>query len=40
MKMTLLDVINLDEILMLNSVGENNFFEPWAKVGAALVWKL
>ena len=38
--MTMLDIIDLDEILTVNSVWENKFFEPWAKVGAALVWKL
>ena len=38
--MTLLDVIDLDEILKVNSMWENKFLEPWAKTGAALVWKL
>ena len=30
--MTLLDVIDLDEILTVNYMWENIFFEPWAKV--------
>ena len=38
--MTLLDVILFDAILPVNSMPEKNFFEPWVKVGAALVWKL
>ena len=38
--MTLLDVIDLNEILTVNSMWEKKFLEPWAKVGAALVWKL
>ena len=38
--MTLLNFIDLDEILTVNSMWENKFFEPWSKVGAALTWKL
>ena len=38
--MTLLDVIDLDEIATVNSMWEDKFFELWVKVGAALVWKL
>ena len=38
--MTLLEVIDLDKILTVNSMWENKFFEPWAQVGAALVWNL
>ena len=38
--MALLDVIDLDEILTVNSILVNKFFEAWAKVGAALVRKL
>ena len=38
--MTLLDVIDLDKIWTVNSMWENEFFEPRAKVGAALVWNL
>ena len=38
--MTLLDVIDLDKVLTVNSTRENKFFEPWTKVGTALVWKL
>ena len=38
--MTLLKIVELDEILTLNSTWENKFFEPWAKVSTALVWKL
>ena len=34
--MTLFDIIDLDEILTVNSMWKN-FFEPRAKVGAALV---
>ena len=37
--MTLLDVINLDKILAVNSMWENTFFERMAN-GVALVWKL
>ena len=37
--MTLSDIIDLDEILTVNSMWENKFFEPWVKVGAALVWR-
>ena len=36
----MLDVIVLDEILTANSMRPNKFLEPWAKVGAALVWNL
>ena len=32
--MTLLDVIDLDEILTVNSTWEKKLFEPRAKVGA------
>ena len=35
--MTLWDVIDLDEILTVNSMWESKIFEPWAKVGGALV---
>ena len=35
--MTLLDVVDLDKISTVNSMWENEFLEPWAKVGAALV---
>ena len=38
--MTLLDVVDLDETSTVNSMWENKFFEPWAKVDAAYVWKL
>ena len=38
--MTLLDVIDLDKILTVNSMWENKFFEPWVEVGVALVWNL
>ena len=38
--MTLLDVIDWDEISTVNSMKENKFFEPRVKVGAALAWKL
>ena len=42
--MTLLDVIDLDKIWTVNetvnSMWEKKIFEPWAKVGAALVWNL
>ena len=38
--MTLLNVIDSDKILTVNSIWENKFFESWAKVDAALVWKL
>ena len=38
--MTLLEVIDYDEIVTLNSIWENKFLEPSAKVDAALVWKL
>ena len=38
--MILLDVFDFDKILTVNSIWENKFYEPWAKVGAALVWKL
>ena len=38
--MTLLDVIDLDEILTVNFMWKKNFFEPLVTVGAALVWKL
>ena len=38
--MTLLHVINSDKSLPLNSMWENKFLEPLAKVGAALVWNL
>ena len=38
--MTLLDVIDSDEIRTVNSMWENKFFEPWAKGGEALVRKL
>ena len=38
--MTTLDVIDMDEILNINSMWQNKFFEPWAKVGAALDRKL
>ena len=31
--MTLLDVIDLDKILTVNSMWEKEFFEPWVKVG-------
>ena len=34
--MTLLDVMDLDKIWTVNSMGENKFFEEWAKVGATL----
>ena len=34
-----LNVIDLGEILTVNSIWQNKFFEPWAKVDAALVWK-
>ena len=37
--MTLLDVIDLDEILIVNSMRDKKFFEPLAKGGATLVWK-
>ena len=40
LKMILLDVINLDEILTGNSMCQNKFFEPCAKLGAILVSKL
>ena len=36
----LLDIIDLDKILTVNSMWENKFSEPWAKMGAALVWNL
>ena len=35
--MTLLDVIDLDEILTVNSMWKESYFEPWAKVSAAMV---
>ena len=35
--MTLLDVIDLDEILIVNSMRDKKFFEPLAKGGATLV---
>ena len=35
--MTLLVVIDLDKIWKEKSMRENKFFEPWAKVGSALV---
>ena len=35
--MTLLDVIDFDEILTVNSMLETKIFEPWTKVGAAFV---
>ena len=38
--MTLLDVIDLDKIWTVNSMWQKKFFEPWAKVGAALGLKL
>ena len=38
--MTLLDVFDLNKIWTVNFMWENEFFEPWAKVGAALVWNL
>ena len=38
--MTLLYIIDLDEILTVNSMWENKFLEPWVKVDAILVWKL
>ena len=38
--MTLMDVIDLDEIVTVNSMWEIQIFEPWAKVGATLVWEL
>ena len=38
--MTLLEaIIDLDEILTVNSMWQHKFFEPWAKLGAPLVWK-
>ena len=37
--MTQLDVIDLYQILTVSSMWQI-FFQPWAKVGAALVWKL
>ena len=38
--MTLLDVIDLDEMLTVNFMWQNKFFGPLPKVGAALVWDL
>ena len=38
--MTLLDVIDLNKILTVNSMWEYKFFEPRAKVGATLIQKL
>ena len=38
--MTLFDVIGLDDILTVNSMWRNKFFEPLAKMGATLIWKL
>ena len=38
--MTLFDVSDLDEILTVNPMRQKNVFESWAKVSAALVWKL
>ena len=38
--MALLDVIDFDEISTVNSVWQIKFFEPLAKVGEAMVWKL
>ena len=36
----MLDVIDLNEILTVNFMWKKKIFEPWAKVGVALVWKL
>ena len=38
--MTPLDVIDLDEILKVNSMGQKKIFNLWAKVSAILFWKL
>ena len=35
-----LDVMDLNKILTVNSTWVNKFLKPWAKVGAAFVWKL
>ena len=35
--MTLLDVIDLREIWTVYSMSQKKIFEPWPKVGAALV---
>ena len=38
--MKLLDVMDFDENLTVKFMWEKIFFEPRAKVGAALIWKL
>ena len=37
LKMTPVDVMNLDKMLTVNSMWKNKFFEAWAKAGAGLV---
>ena len=39
-KMTLLDVIDLDQSWIINFMCQKKFFEPRAGVGTALVWNL
>ena len=38
--MTVLEDVDLDVSLIVNSMWQNKFFEPWAIVSAALGWKL
>ena len=40
MKMTVLDVIDLDKIWTVNSMCEKKFFEPWGNLGTTLVCKV